>query len=112
MARLQIRRYEITKGDAWDGANFTVTEASFNWDPSTIKVEFRDRPGGQIFVTKTPTPSYPSTGVITFSVSLASADTALFTRSQIVADVEITKPSGAKLTVLRLLFIVNPEVTI
>lgn len=91
----KIIKDTIKRGDNWDGGTFTCNQAGFDWTGTVVKMQWRDKPDGTIYLTQNPTCSYPSTGVMTFPVSLSGSQTGSFPKGTMFTDVQITRTSPA-----------------
>ena len=107
------RTVALIRGDAWDGDNYTITKAGFDFTGTTVKVQVRDKADGTIYATLTPTPAFPSTGTMTFSVNFTGAQTATFPTQILVADVQVYRasPLYGPYTLYNYKFDVKPDIT-
>lgn len=114
MPATRVIKNDVKQSDAWDGGVFTLLKDSFDWTDCEVKMQWRQKPGGTVFLTQTPSLSFPALGEAQFSVSLTGAETSAFPEGIILADVQVsrTSPLFGPYTIGQLQINVESDITI
>lgn len=93
MANTKTLKDIIRKGDAWGGCTITATKTGFDFTGTTIKMEWRTKPGGTVYLTQNPSVATPSIGTMTFPISLTGAQSNGFPVGIILTDIQFSRIS-------------------
>jgi len=111
-------KFEVRRGDTWEGETFRVLAPTGNggawWASTTVKSQIRHVPDGRLVKEFSLTPvvtTESGTGVLTFSIALTDAESKLLAVGDYVGDIQITCPQFGVLTFVHFTLEVFPDVT-
>ncbi len=102
---------DLIQGNNWEGMTFTVTNSEIDYTEATIRAQFRESIGGDIFLTKEITPEITSSNEINFTFDLTAAESKLLESPKVYTDIEITTPTTRKTPILITFTMISPITT-